>query len=107
MPYFALTYEAVDNFIERRAPFRQVHLTLAKEAEKRGELVMAGALGSPPTGALLVFRSSDGRVAEEFAARDPYVLQGLVRRWEVRPWTVVIGYDPSEPPPGLPTTPAQ
>ena len=32
-------------------------------------------------------------MAEDFARNDPYVVHGLVARWEVRPWTVVIGND--------------
>lgn len=102
MPYFALLYETVDNFADKRTPFRPAHLNLAREAHARGELVMAGALGSPPDGALLVFKAPDPSTAEDFARRDPYVTAGLVRRWDVRPWTVVLGNDPSEPPPPLP-----
>jgi uncharacterized protein YciI len=52
---------------------------------------MAGAVGDPPDGALLVFRSDSPAVAEAFARRDPYVVQGLVTRWKVKPWTVVAG----------------
>ena len=33
---------------------------------------------------------------EEFARNDPYVANGLVTRWEVRHWAVVIGGDTSE-----------
>ena len=102
MPYFALTYDVVDGFVDKRVPYRPQHLQLAREAAARGELVMAGALGEP-AGALLVFRAGDKSVAERFASSDPYVTQGLVRQWAVRPWTVVIGQDPSETPPGLPT----
>ena len=102
MPYFTLTYEVVDHYTERRTPFRGAHLQKARAAAERGELVMAGALGEP-AGALLVFRGADKSVAEAFAASDPYVTNGLVRQWTVRPWTVVIGQDPSETPPGLPT----
>jgi uncharacterized protein YciI len=29
--------------------------------------------------------------AEAFAAADPYVRNGLVTSWRVRPWTVVVG----------------
>jgi uncharacterized protein len=101
MPYFALTYDVVDGFTDKRAPYRVQHLQLARDAAARGELVMAGALGEP-AGALLVFRAADRSVAERFAAHDPYVTEGLVRAWSVRPWTVVIGQDPSETPPGLP-----
>ena len=52
MPYFALTYDVVDDFTARRTPYRPQHLQLARDAAARGELVMAGALGEP-AGALL------------------------------------------------------
>lgn len=97
MPYFALTYEVVDNYVEKRAPFREAHLERARAARERGELLMAGALGEPP-GALLVFKSADRTAAEDFARTDPYVLNGLVSRWQVRPWTVVISDDPADQP---------
>lgn len=101
MPYFALTYDVVEGFAEKRTPYRPQHLQLARDAAARGELVMAGALGEP-AGALLIFRTDDRTAAEAFATADPYVTNGLVRAWTVRPWTVVIGQDPSETPPGLP-----
>jgi uncharacterized protein YciI len=101
MPYFALTYEVVDDFISKRTPFRPSHLKEVREAHARGELVMAGALGDP-AGALLVFRAADKSTAENFANADPYVKEGLVKTWTVRPWTVVVGHDPAETPPGLP-----
>lgn len=101
MPYFTLTYEVVDDFVNQRTPFRPAHLKEVREANARGELIMAGALGEP-AGALLVFRAADKSVAETFAKADPYVTQGLVTSWSVRPWTVVIGNDPAETPPGLP-----
>ncbi len=101
MPYFVLTYEVVDDFVTRRAPFRPAHLTEVREAHARGEIVMAGALAEP-AGALLVFRAADRSVAENFAKADPYVHEGLVKSWSVRPWTVVVGNDPAETPPGLP-----
>jgi len=90
MAYYALFYEVVDDFIARRAVYRDEHLRLAREAHARGELLLAGALGDP-TGALLVFSSSDSTSAESFARNDPYVKNGLVIRWKVRPWAVVVG----------------
>jgi hypothetical protein len=62
---------------------------------------MAGALGEP-AGALLIFHAADKSTPEAFATNDPYVKQGLVKQWTVRPWTVVVGHDPSETPPGWP-----
>jgi len=91
MGHYVLLYDVVDNFAARRAPHREAHLRLAREANARGELVLAGALGDPPTRALLVFRSADRGAAEAFAQADPYVREGLVRRWDVQPWAVVVG----------------
>ncbi len=101
MPYFVLTYEVVDDFVNQRMPFRPGHLAVVRAAHDRGELVMAGALGEPAE-ALLVFRATDRSTAENFATNDPYVKSGIVKSWKVRPWTVVVGQDPSEIPPGLP-----
>jgi uncharacterized protein YciI len=93
MKHFALMYDVVDRFAERRMPHREAHLALVRSAQARGELVMAGALGDPPDGALLVFRGESADVADRFARADPYVLQGLATRWQVRPWNVVVGGD--------------
>ena len=91
MKYFALTYDVVDNFAERRLPYREPHLKLAQDAHNRGEIVLAGALGDPPEKALIIFRAQDMTAAEQFARSDPYVVNGLVTSWKVRPWNVVIG----------------
>jgi uncharacterized protein len=91
MAYYVLEYEVVPNFVERRAPLRNEHLDLVRAAHSRGELVMAGAIGEPPAGALLVFKSASVSTPEAFARHDPYVIQGLVTSWTVRPWHVVVG----------------
>jgi uncharacterized protein len=95
MGYYALFYDVVENFVERRAPYRKEHLKLADEANRRGELVLAGALAEPADGALIIFRGDDPNVASSFAKNDPYVQNGLVKTWEVRPWTVVVGGEAS------------
>ena len=61
----------------------------------RAELLRCGDFGSaaldPPDGALLVFSADDAQPVEDFARNDPYVLNGLVKQWRVREWTVVVG----------------
>jgi uncharacterized protein YciI len=94
MTYFALEYNTVENFLERRLAYRQEHLRLVGEAHERGALLLAGPLGDPPEGALLVFRAASADVVEEFARHDPYVTNGLVTGWRVRPWTLVVGAQP-------------
>jgi uncharacterized protein YciI len=89
--YFALFYDVVDDFASRRSAYREDHLRLAREAQRRGELLLAGAFTEPADRALLVFRADRRSAVEEFARNDPYVTNGLVTRWEVRSWAVVIG----------------
>jgi uncharacterized protein len=91
MPYYALFYDFVDDFMTRRTAFREEHLRLARESHARGELVLAGALTDAPATALLVFNTTDPTPAENFARHDPYVKNGVAKAWRVRPWTVVVG----------------
>ena len=97
MGHFALVYDVVESFVERRAPFREAHLHLVRDANARGLLVFAGPLGDPPDGALLVFRAESAAAVEDFARADPYVIEGLVTAWRVRPWSIVVGAEPAPP----------
>jgi uncharacterized protein YciI len=89
--YWLLTYDLVDDYLERRTPVRQAHLALVQAAHDHGEIVLAGALADPPDTAVLVFKSDSPAAAEDFAGSDPYVKEGLVIAWRVRRWNVVIG----------------
>ncbi len=99
MGYYALFYHVVEKFVERRMPFREAHLTHARHAAERGELALGGALADPADTALIVFRGDSPDTARAFAEKDPYVRNGLVQRWEVRPWNVVVGADANIPNP--------
>jgi uncharacterized protein YciI len=88
---YLLLYDLVDDYLERRGEFRQEHLGLAQAAHDRGELLLGGALTDPTDRAVLAWRTDDPSVIEDFVRRDPYVANGLVTHWQVRPWTVVIG----------------
>jgi len=89
--YWLLLYDYVDDILERRGPLRDEHLGLARAAHERGELVMAGALAEPVDGAVFVWRADDPSVVQAFVDGDPYVKEGLVTGWQIRPWTVVVG----------------
>lgn len=91
MNYYVLEYSVVADFVNQRAPYRPDHLQQVREAHARGEMPLAGALGDPPEGALFVVRGQTPQVAEDFARNDPYVSNGLVTSWRVRPWNVVVG----------------
>ena len=88
-PHHVLLYEYVENALEARAPHREEHLKLVSRYVDDGALTLAGALGDPPHGGLLVFPGDDPAPAARFAGEDPYVREGVVTRWRVEPWTVV------------------
>jgi len=88
-PHLVLTYDYVPDILERRAPHREAHLARIAEWVGGGAMLMAGALGDPPTGALFVFGDVGAGEVERYAAEDPYVLAGLVTARRVVPWTVV------------------
>src|SRR4051812_42592514 len=58
-------------------------------ARDRGFLLLGGAW-NPATGAGIAFRSARKEEVEEFARKDPYVVNGIVTNWVVREWTVVV-----------------
>ena len=97
MNHYLLIYDLADDYMTRRGEFRGVHLNLAWDAHKRGELVLGGALGDPVDSAILMFKGESPKVAEDFAKVDPYVTNGLIRKGKVRPWMTVVGDLASNP----------
>ncbi|MBB3691990.1 YciI-like protein [Sphingomonas sp. BK580] len=86
-----------DSYEARRAEYRNDHLTRAWAAADRGELVLAGALTDPLDTGLLLFKGEATEVVERFVRDDPYVNNGLVRRWRIREWATVVGADAASP----------
>ena len=66
MNYYILIYDVVDDYVSRRSAYRADHLQLAQEANRKGELVLGGALADPVDKALLVFRAPDTSLVEQF-----------------------------------------
>jgi uncharacterized protein YciI len=95
--HYLLFYEVADDYLSRRAEFRNAHLELAWKASERGELLLGGALANPADGVVVVFKGDSPAVAEEFAKADPYVINGIVKRWHVREWTTVVGEECATP----------
>jgi PPOX class probable F420-dependent enzyme len=84
-----LHYDYVPDIVERRGPHRDGHLALIARWQQDGRIVMAGAVGDPPRGGLLVLRVDDPAQVRAFVDEDPYVANGLVSDWRVEPWNVV------------------
>ncbi len=70
--HYLLFYDISPDYLDRRALFRDAHLSLAWKAHEKGELVLGGALADPVDGTLLLFSGDSPEVAERFAKADPY-----------------------------------
>lgn len=88
--YLILFYDYVEDIVERRAPHRPAHIALVKSHKQAGGVVAGGALGDPPNGAAIVFRTESEDDVKGFVDSDPYVTAGLVTAWRIVPWNVAV-----------------
>ena len=91
MNHYILFYKTIKGYIEKRAPFRKEHLEIVTKAHTDGILVMGGALENPSGEALLIFQCDNPSIVEKFAKNDPYVINGIVKNWNIRTWNIAIG----------------
>ena len=65
------------------------HKARIDEFHAQDTLLMVGPFGDPQNeGSMSVFTTREA--AEAFATGDPFVTNGLVRRWYVRDWNEVL-----------------
>ena len=96
--HYLLFYEKATDAEKREEPLRVAHLAHVRAAVSRGDLLLGGPLSDPLDGAqALLFRAESAATPESFAAADPYVINGIVTRWQVRPWRTVVGEEAAFP----------
>jgi uncharacterized protein YciI len=82
---YVLFYESADDVLSKAPQVFPAHLERLKDFKARGELLLVGTFADPQAdGSMAVFASREG--AESFATGDPFVLQGVIRSWQVREW---------------------
>lgn len=89
---YILKYSYIPDVLEKRGPFREGHLGLAKKLVEEGTCLSGGPTGEPgmevPTGALFVF--TDEKTANSFVKEDPYVSGGIVTGHTIEEWNVLL-----------------
>jgi uncharacterized protein len=80
---YVLFYEAAADMNRAREVF-PAHRAKWQEFVDRGQLLMIGPFTDPGQGAMGVFTTR--AAAEEFVRVDPFVLEGVVKKWELREW---------------------
>jgi hypothetical protein len=82
---YVLLYESAENVADNAPPHAAAHREHWHPFRERGELLQIGPFGDPQAqGAMAVFTTREA--AEQYATGDPFVVNGVVRSWEVREW---------------------
>ncbi len=79
--------------LELRKQHRAAHLANLEPLDRQGRVIHAGPLlddAGSPVGSIIVFRSESLENARDFAAGDPYVVEGIFERYEVCETRVVF-----------------
>jgi uncharacterized protein YciI len=89
---YLLKYDYIPDVLEKRGPYREGHLSLAKKLIAEGSCLSGGPTGdvgmTVPSGALFIFTTSDA--AKLFVEQDPYVSAGIVTGHSIVEWNVVV-----------------
>jgi uncharacterized protein YciI len=82
---YVLLYESADDVLAKAPAYFAAHSARGQSFHERGLLLAYGPFGNPQEeGSMAVFTSR--QAAEEFAREDPFVVNGVVRHWQVREW---------------------
>jgi uncharacterized protein YciI len=94
-PYFVAflqtRYSSLDQVRAEAPDHLAAHVARSKQWHNEGELLMAGAfLDRPeePVSTMAVLNSREA--AEEYVAGDPFVANGMVGDWQIRPWANML-----------------
>jgi uncharacterized protein len=88
---YVLFYESAEDVLAKAPAHYDAHVARGSEFHDRGSLILYGPFGDPREGAMAVFTSREA--AEEFAKSDPFVLNGVVRDWQIREWDEAFAGD--------------
>ena len=86
---YVLFYESADDVMSKAPAHFPAHQERLQEFHGRGDILMVGTFGDPQEqGSMGIFPTR--AAAEAFVDGDPFVLHGVVRRWEIREWNELL-----------------
>lgn len=88
MAKYVLLYESAPDVLSKAPLYIEAHRALWVEFHAAGELLMVGPFANPLDGAMGIFKTREA--AESFIAKDPFVSNGVVSRWQVQEWNEVL-----------------
>ena|SRR5437870_9861604 len=89
--FFNTSFRSMEDVKTRFPDAMAAHIARSREFQKSGVLLMAGAFRNQPgepisTMGVLTTREA----AEEYAKGDPFVLNGMVTKWDIREWNNIL-----------------
>ena len=86
---YVLLYESADDVAAKAPAHLDAHVARWRRFQEDGALLMVGTFADPQRdGSMSVFTTREA--ALEFAAGDPFVLEGVVRGYRVLEWNEAI-----------------
>jgi uncharacterized protein YciI len=87
---FVLFYTCAPDVAAKAGPVFAAHKAHYEQFLARGVLLLLGTFeDAQADGSMAVFSTREA--AEEFAAADPFVLNGVVARYQIKGWNEAIG----------------
>jgi uncharacterized protein len=102
---YVVLYESSDDVATKARLHFAAHVARYREYVADGTLLMIGTFANAQRdGSMGIFATRES--AEAFVRDDPFVLEGVVKRWEIREWNEVLDQRgtpaPTPEPPALP-----
>ena len=89
---YVLLYESADDVLTHAPVHFGAHSARCDDFHARGTLLMVGTFSDPQReGSMAIFATREA--AEEFVRGDPFVINGVVRGYEIREWNEVYDSD--------------
>jgi uncharacterized protein YciI len=89
---YVVLYESADDVAGRAPAHFPAHKARLDDFHGRGDLLMVGTFGDPQTqGSMAIFPTREA--AESFVTGDPFVVNGVVKSYEIREWREILTPD--------------
>ncbi len=99
--HYLLFYEVGEDYVTKRAAFREEHLEKAWKASERRELLLGGAFANPVDGAVLLFQGNSPQAAEKFAEAAPAHGYAIWQAESLSRFNFCLGMHPLRPLSGI------
>lgn len=87
---YVVFYQSADDVFSKAPLHFPAHRVHVADFHAGGTLLLVGTFGnSQEEGAMAIF--TDRAAAEDFATRDPFVINGVVKSWKILEWNESLG----------------